>query len=1147
MPWGTLGSLETLPGASSRSWTLRFERRLAPREDSKSVNPASSVWLVRDEKSTRLYAAKRQALASMSEVDALVDEAASWRAACLADESKHIVELVDVFVERSAPYSVIFLAEFCSRGLFPLRVKISEPVILTLMADLGKAAASMPSPHGHISYESLLVDHTGRIRLCGFGAHRSAILRDNPGLNPSDDAFDIGLLIYELMFGFPPPESLELPKDSAYSPAVIDLVTMALSHPHPMDLYDRAVVIGAEPLAPVVDIEAKDPSSAPLSEHIAKSTDRNVDRMVTGVDIASAFAAILADLKRDPDSVSQGLFQALFKKPVSKDPLCAMRALTMLHNLMLDGPPTVLAAVRKNDKFMDWTESTWTREAIESAKDPDSLHPATPCFAGGELAFYSAMLRRKTKFHTLAAGGFTGSWNRTGVVAPDGRDVLTTRRRKVISGMADVIEMASELGCTLAAAVDEEAPVKYTALGALVSECCLAFNAALELSYEVDTVRDAERLAPSISRLYGGARALVFAVERVPSAGGEDWVEQFSQEEAPDIIGQAEMKERNAMEPNEASEFPEDGWEDSAAEKKREKKERKEQRRKEKEEARRKKEADKLARRQDVSNLSAADGALVVHGADTAATELTTMFGTLVAVGDAPGQVPHSEETPRPLPNMTNSQALASAFCVPESSVLDYYEPLPSFEGFGDDDDGEGGYDDVRAREQIHQTHASRHKEVSSTAVWAARSGYSERSLVISGSMPAKSTLHPLFCQCGLCQQEEVQVAAERKETQGNIDYNVDQGSYAQGREGAYGREPFQKEPSRSYYDDDSDSLNRGYQNKYNEFSAPSQQSKPPPDSYYHDSDSYESITYNIDDVNQNGNAHDAEAQISSMGFAEGYMPNKIVENTVVDDKYLLVLKKLRTGDKISDTPFVTVHKGEYQRDAVAIKKLTKKGMASDAAIEEFRNEAMVMCKISHPRIMTCIAMILERPNFIFVTDLMKRGTLFDILYKNKIKLTWALIRKIALQMSEGLGYMHKQGIVHRDIKSLNIFVDGCYNVKVGDFGLSCSQNDVQQEGLSGTYQYMAPEVLRGEPHTFKSDVFSYGRTICEMVSGTPPFQGIEARTVAERVVREDLRPQIPAACQKAYKNIINMCWRTVPSTRPSFPEIIDIIKSTTK
>lgn len=1093
--WGTLGATTTFTGASGRSWNLRFERRLAPKSSSATANPHSTVWLVRDLSSTRLFAAKRQLLASAAEIDALVDEASAWRAACLADQTKVLPDLVDVLVDRSPPLAVTFLAEFCARGLLPRSKKLSEQVLLTIALDLAVVTDQIPRPHGHIAHESLLVDEAGSIKLAGFGAHRSAILRDNPGLTREDDVFDIGLLLYELVFGGQPDEQLSVPQSDIYGPQLTDIIVAALAHVPPQELARMATAAGAAPRAPVVNVDKDSPQAAP--DHIRENTERNVKRLVKGEDIGQAFPALLDDLKREPNAVARGIFESLFKEPVSKDPVCAMRALTMLHNLVLDGPEEMLTAVRKNDRFMEWAENSWTREAIQGVKaeTEGGVGADVVCFVGGELAFYAAALRRKAKFHMLAAGGYTGKWERTGAVNQDGKDVLTMRRRKVIGGMADMTEMFSELGCRLASATDSQSAVKQEALGAMVSECCLCATAGVTLAFDTETIRDAQKVADGTARLHMAARALVFAVEKVPSAGGEQWVEQFASDDPPDVVANAVEKERDVVGPDETEEIPVDGWAETEEivqktekQKKKEKKERKKKKKKLEAEAKKKEVEDELKAKEDIT---AADGALVVHGAgDEAAQKVATMFGDLLSIDEGENVHVPIPEAPRPTANMSNAQALAMAFGVSEDAVGGQHLALPAPGDYDDDDDDEGGYENYKARQEARQTQT---RQVGSTAAWAARRGY----------RPPRE-----------------------EDTNGS----------------RYDNDAYERGQRRDSIDNDDDSD----QQPIILGPGPSEENQRPQSSYYDDYDSYESVTYSIEDEPSRNIPVPTYKPPPRQEPVPTISP---LASFTIEKKYALNLKRLRTGDRVSANGDVLVHKGEYNRETVAIKKLSKTGIKSESAVEEFKNEVMITSTLSHPALMKCIAAVLQKPNYILVTEFMKRGTLFDVLHKSRIKLTWALIRKIAIQLGEGMAHMHSRGIIHRDLKTLNIFVDGSYNIKIGDFGLSRYESNPSftDHGIAGTYQYMAPEVLRGEPHTQKSDVYSFAQVMCEMVSGVPPFQGMDAREVGERVVREDIRPQIPMHCQRAYINLIQMCWGTAPETRPPFSEIVELIKSTTK
>jgi serine/threonine protein kinase len=207
-----------------------------------------------------------------------------------------------------------------------------------------------------------------------------------------------------------------------------------------------------------------------------------------------------------------------------------------------------------------------------------------------------------------------------------------------------------------------------------------------------------------------------------------------------------------------------------------------------------------------------------------------------------------------------------------------------------------------------------------------------------------------------------------------------------------------------------------------------------------------------------------------------------------------------------------------------------------------------LMCELKHPNLLRCLAASTSPPDVMLVTEFMKRGTLFDVLYRDRITLTWALIRKIALQVAQGMAYLHEHRVLHRDLKSSNLLVDASYNVKLGDFGLAKPELGVDSDGgISGTYQYMSPEVLRGEAPSTKFDVYAYGLVVWEMVSGQPPYLGMDAREAGRRVVEENLRPAIPPSCLRPYAAIMQACWANAPAARPSFADVVVMIETTTK
>lgn len=1109
MVWGTPGHTDLHTGASGQSWELTFERRLAPRPGH-AENPASSVWLVRDASSGKFLAAKRQNVTE-EQVDALVGEAAAWRSSSLS--CRPIVELADVFVERKEPCSVTFLHEFCTRGHVPKRPP-SEHALLTIIADLCDAANAVyrtsRSAHGNISYDTVLVNNDGALRLAGFGAQRSARLLDP--IEPESDVHAIGAFLVELVLDRVPRD--QLPRDSLpYAPRVAQLVEDLLDAQstglRAAEAAARARDLGADPGGVVVDAAQDDQSTSAASDAAAvPDVEHAVDKLSTGIDAGGAYSAVLAALERDPKRASTAIFKSLYNSPIANDPLCTMRALTMLHNVMLDGPSAVLDAARADDKFLDWVESTWTQEAIAAGEES---HPATPCFSGGELAFYTALLRRKARFHMLAAGGFSGAWERTGNTSADGRDVLVTRRRKVVGGMADLAEMAAEIGVRFAKSTDAEAALKHASLRAIVDEVCRAFNAAHALASETATIREAEKLVPGFARLWEASRSLLRAVRGIRSAGAEDWADQFGDEGAPDIIKEAEFRIRGAAPPQIADDMPESGWEETEKminddddmtekEKKKEKKRKKKEKEAAEAEAQREAAEEENVGEAEVNapDISAADGALVVHGAmDEASAAVTTMFGDLLKLDG--GDTSHLRDPALMQGNgrvpgeVTDAEALASAFGAPPPSSTPH---LADEEDYDDDD---GGYDNYRARQEEARAAAS-------TGKWAARAGYGGGALVLHQTVEvAPNKPHPAFCQCALCAQAEAQNAASEAEIRNREGYSEESRGYRNGYDSNEKRQHGDRRDS-GYYDGDADS--------------------------------YESVDYRVDN---NEEYHPRDQSESS------YRAAARPAERVLRPEFVLNMKKLRTGDKIGEGSFGVVSKGEYKRETVAIKKMSKKMLLSPNAMSEFSNEVFTMCAMSHPSLLKCVAASLTPPNVLLVTEYMKRGTLFDVLYKQRIKLTWSMIRKIALQVGEGMAHMHEHGFVHRDLKSGNILVDSSYNAKVGDFGLAGPPQPPSGNGVSGTYQYMAPEILSGEAHTEKSDVYAFAFILNEMISGTPPFSGVDPMEAAQQVLNHGGRPNIPPHCLRPYASLIQTCWGAAPSTRPDFKRVIELIKTTTK
>ncbi|KAJ1291302.1 hypothetical protein BS78_02G306600 [Paspalum vaginatum] len=211
----------------------------------------------------------------------------------------------------------------------------------------------------------------------------------------------------------------------------------------------------------------------------------------------------------------------------------------------------------------------------------------------------------------------------------------------------------------------------------------------------------------------------------------------------------------------------------------------------------------------------------------------------------------------------------------------------------------------------------------------------------------------------------------------------------------------------------------------------------------------------------------------------------------------LLLLSSLQVAtnnfdesNKLGEGGFGAVYKGDIYGQEVAVKRLSK---GSNQGLEELRNELVLVAKLHHKNLVRLEGFCLEDGERLLVYEYMPNKSLDTILFnpEEKIRLDWRKRFNIIEGVARGLQYLHEDSqkkIVHRDMKASNILLDADMNPKIGDFGLAKLFGQDQTRDVTsrivGTFGYMSPEyVMRGQ-YSMKSDVFSFGILLIEIITG---------------------------------------------------------------
>ncbi len=197
----------------------------------------------------------------------------------------------------------------------------------------------------------------------------------------------------------------------------------------------------------------------------------------------------------------------------------------------------------------------------------------------------------------------------------------------------------------------------------------------------------------------------------------------------------------------------------------------------------------------------------------------------------------------------------------------------------------------------------------------------------------------------------------------------------------------------------------------------------------------------------------------------------------------------------------------------VALKILRPDRVASDAFVARFMKEARAIGRLSHPQIVTIYDVGKDHGTIYIAMELLKGQSFDEVIRSGRLSVQQSV--DIARQVAEALDYAHSQGIVHRDIKPSNIILTEDNQVKLTDFGIAriedtAAGHQTQAGEILGTPVYMSPEQVLGKTVDGRSDLFSLGVILYQMIAARRPFRGNNIAAIFHSITHDS--PEPPAA-----------------------------------
>uniref|UniRef100_A0A668SJF2 non-specific serine/threonine protein kinase n=1 Tax=Oreochromis aureus TaxID=47969 RepID=A0A668SJF2_OREAU len=315
---------------------------------------------------------------------------------------------------------------------------------------------------------------------------------------------------------------------------------------------------------------------------------------------------------------------------------------------------------------------------------------------------------------------------------------------------------------------------------------------------------------------------------------------------------------------------------------------------------------------------------------------------------------------------------------------------------------------------------------------------------------------------------------------------------------------------------------------------------------------------------NEEGNDEDSGDEFEEMNLSllsARNFPRKASQTSIFLQEWDIPFEQLEIGEMIGKGRFGKVFHGRWHGE-VAIRLIDIERDNEDQ-LKAFKREVMAYRNTRHENVVLFMGACMSPPHLAIITSFCKGRTLYSVVRDAKVVLDVNKTRQIAQEMVKGMGYLHAKGILHKDMKSKNVFYDNG-KVVITDFGLftisgvlqAGSRREDKLRIPNGWLCHLAPEIIQQLspeteedklPFSKQSDVFAFGTIWYELHAREWPYKSQPAEVIIWQI-GSGMKPNLAqTGMGKEILDILLLCWAYKPEERPSFSKLVDLLEKLPK